>query len=209
MQMHTDADLLDLFAPGTHRDDDGGLRIAGCRVDELAAAYGTPLMLVDESHLRATVRAWQSGLEARCPGSRVMFASKAFPCTAVYRLMAEEGIGVDVAGGGELVQALTERCRSRPQILSLHGNAKTVPRSLPRTRPGVGLAGGRQPRRSRPAGAPFGSPAKPRACSCASPPGVEGETHASISTGRAGCQVRGSRSDQAAAALRRAASHPV
>ena len=80
-------------------------------------------MLVDEGYLRANVRAWQAGLEARLPGSRVMFASKAFPCTAIYRLMAEEGVGIDVAGGGELAQALAAGVD--PARILLHGNAKT------------------------------------------------------------------------------------
>ena len=39
----------------------------------------------------------------------VLFASKAFPCTAVYRVLAEEGLACDVASGGELALALARR----------------------------------------------------------------------------------------------------
>jgi diaminopimelate decarboxylase len=53
----------------------------------------------------------------------VVFASKAFPCTAVQRVMTEEGIGLDVAGGGEIITAL--RAGADPAELVLHGNAKT------------------------------------------------------------------------------------
>jgi diaminopimelate decarboxylase len=91
-----------VFPPGTRWDPDGVLVTGGCRVDELAQAYGTPALLVDEPHLRATARRYRDALAAAWPNSQVTYASKAFPATAVYRLVAEEGISVDVAGAGEL-----------------------------------------------------------------------------------------------------------
>lgn len=200
--MPTDAELLELFPPGTTRDADGGLRIAGCRADELAAAYGTPLLLVDEGHLRATVRAFQQGLEARLPGGVVTFASKAFPCTAVYRLMGEEGIGVDVAGGGELALALAGGVD--PSRILLHGNAKSDAEIAAAVATGVGLVVVDNlddlDRLERLATREIGVLVRII-------PGVEGETHASISTG--GDEAKfGLPIDQAAAALRRAAAHP-
>ncbi len=51
-----------------------------------------------------------------------MFASKAFPCTAVQRVMVEEGLGLDVAGGGEILTAL--EAGVDPALVVLHGNAK-------------------------------------------------------------------------------------
>jgi diaminopimelate decarboxylase len=201
--MRTDADLLDLFAPGTGRDRDGGLRIAGCRVDELAATYGTPLMLVDEGHLRATVRAWQTGLDSRRPGSRVTFASKAFPCTAVYRLMAEEGVGVDVAGGGELAQALAGGVD--PARIVVHGNAKTDAEIDAAHAAGVGLIVVDNlddlDRLERVV-------TREQGVLVRITPGVEGQTHAAISTGGTDAKF-GLPIDQAAAALRRAASHSL
>jgi diaminopimelate decarboxylase len=53
----------------------------------------------------------------------VLFASKAFPCTAVYRLLAEEGLACDVASGGELFLAL--RGGFDPARIYFHGNAKS------------------------------------------------------------------------------------
>jgi diaminopimelate decarboxylase len=53
----------------------------------------------------------------------VVFASKAFPCTAVQRVMVQEGLGLDVAGGGEIVTAL--KAGVDPRLIVLHGNAKT------------------------------------------------------------------------------------
>jgi diaminopimelate decarboxylase len=54
----------------------------------------------------------------------VVFASKAFPATAVQRVMVEEGIGLDVAGGGEILSAL--RAGVDPALMVMHGNAKTT-----------------------------------------------------------------------------------
>ncbi len=58
-----------------------------------------------EDDLRARARAYVGGLSARNPDSDVLFASKAFPCTAVYRVLAQEGLACDVASGGELALA--------------------------------------------------------------------------------------------------------
>lgn len=113
---------LDVFPPGTVREA-GVLRIGGSRVDDLAGAFGTPAYIVDEAALRARVREMADGLTARWPKSRTYFASKAFPSTAIYRVMAQEGLGIDVAGGGELVMALAGG--AAPERLLMHGNAKT------------------------------------------------------------------------------------
>ena len=53
-----------------------------------------------------------------------MFAAKAFPCTAVLRIFAEEGLGVDVASAGELFMAL--RAGFDPGRIVVHGNAKSL-----------------------------------------------------------------------------------
>jgi diaminopimelate decarboxylase len=104
-------------------DAAGELVVAGCRLSDLASSHGTPLYVVDEVALRGQARAFSQALGGRWPNSRVVFASKAFPCTAAYRLMAEEGLGVDVAGGGELAMALSGGVD--PPLIVLHGNAKS------------------------------------------------------------------------------------
>ena len=113
---------LAVFPAGARRDADGVLVIGGCRVDELARDYGTPALLVDEAHLRATARRYRDALAAAWPNSQVTYASKAFAATAVYRLMADEGIWIDVAGAGELELALGAGVD--PATILLHGNAK-------------------------------------------------------------------------------------
>jgi diaminopimelate decarboxylase len=116
-------DLLSLFPPGSDIDTDGVLRIDGCRADSLAAEFGTPTLVVSETALRARAREYLGELRTRWPNSRVVFASKAFPCTAVQRVMVEEGLGLDVAGGGEIITAL--KAGVDPRLVVLHGNAKS------------------------------------------------------------------------------------
>ena len=114
--------LLDLLPPGTSLSDDGVPVVGCCRLDELAAASGTPVLVVAEDALRSRAREYADGLAERWPQSRVVFASKAFPCTAVQRVMVEEGLGLDVAGGGEILSAL--KAGVDPRLVVLHGNAK-------------------------------------------------------------------------------------
>src|SRR5215216_3481170 len=116
------ADLLSLFPVGSALDADGTVVVGGCRADALGEEFGTPVLVVAEAALRARAREYVDELTARWPRSRVVFASKAFPCTAVQRVMVEEGLGLDVAGGGEIVTAL--KAGVDPALLLLHGNAK-------------------------------------------------------------------------------------
>ena len=99
-------DLLPLFPEHSTVTPSGELAIGGVGVTELAERFGTPAYLVDESGLRRQARRLRDGLAARRPDSDVVFASKSFPCLAVYKLFAAEGLGIDVAGDGELVMAL-------------------------------------------------------------------------------------------------------
>ncbi|MET8677879.1 diaminopimelate decarboxylase [Streptomyces sp. NPDC004647] len=119
----TAADLVGLFPPGSRLDEDGGLVVAGCRANDLADRFGTPAVIVDEGALRERARSYVRALAEHWPNSQTVFASKSFPCTAVVRVMAEEGLGIDVAGGGELVAALA--AGADPALLVVHGNAKT------------------------------------------------------------------------------------
>jgi diaminopimelate decarboxylase len=129
--------LLDLFPAGTAVDPDGTLVVAGCRVDDLAREFGTPAIVVDEGALRARAREYRTALTSRRQNARVVFASKAFPATAVQRVMVEEGLGLDVAGGGEILGAL--RAGVDPALLVVHGNAKTTEELRIAVEAGAGL----------------------------------------------------------------------
>ena len=79
----------------------------------------------------------------------MLFASKAFPCTAVYRLLAEEGLACDVASGGELFLAL--RGGFDPARIYFHGNAKSESELREALAAGVGHIVIDSLRRARPA----------------------------------------------------------
>jgi diaminopimelate decarboxylase len=100
------------------------LQLGGCDALELARSFGTPLYVVDEAMLRSRARRFLAAFAERHGDDvEVHFASKAFACTAVLRVFAEEGLACDVAGGGELAMALA--AGFDPARIHLHGNAKT------------------------------------------------------------------------------------
>ncbi len=122
--MSTTANTLSHVYPrGTRVGPNGHLEIAGCDAVELAAEFGTPAYVVAEDDLRQRARGLVEEVAARHDDFEVLFASKAFPCTAVYRLLAQEDLGADVASGGELSLAL--RAGVSPTKIYLHGNAKS------------------------------------------------------------------------------------
>ncbi len=116
--------LSHVYPLGSRVNDKDHLEIGGCDAVELAQEFGTPAFIVAEDDLRARARAYTRGLTARNPDCDVLFASKAFPCTAVYRVLAEEGLSCDVASGGELALALNGGFD--PARIYLHGNAKSI-----------------------------------------------------------------------------------
>jgi len=116
--------LSHVYPLGSRVNDRGHLEVGGCDTIELADEFGTPAFVVAEDDLRARARAFALGLAARHADSDVLFASKAFPCTAVYRVLAEEGLACDVASGGELALAL--RGGFDAERIYLHGNAKST-----------------------------------------------------------------------------------
>jgi diaminopimelate decarboxylase len=131
------SELLDLLPPGSTTDADGMLIIGDCRADDLANEFGTPVLVVAEEALRARAREYVAELISRWSNARVVFASKAFPCTAVQRVMVQEGLGLDVAGGGEILTAL--KAGVNPALIVLHGNAKTTEEITMAVEGGVGL----------------------------------------------------------------------
>jgi diaminopimelate decarboxylase len=128
--------LSGAFPQGTRVNERGRLEIAGCDVIELAREFGTPAYLVAEADLRARARRFREALSARHGDSDVLFASKAFPCTAVYQVLAEEGLACDVASGGELHLAL--RAGFAPARIYLHGNAKSEAELVMAVEAGIG-----------------------------------------------------------------------
>lgn len=106
----------------TQRNDVGEIEIGGVSLSQLNRELGTPLYIYDELTLRTSMRAWKQAMTARFPGSRVVYAGKAFLCTAIARIVKEEGLGLDCVSDGELFVGLNAGIE--PEMLSLHGNNK-------------------------------------------------------------------------------------
>jgi diaminopimelate decarboxylase len=115
--------LSSAYPLGTRVNELGHLEIGGCDVVELAERYGTPAYVYAEDDMRARARAYVEAFAARTDDFEVVFGSKAAPITAIYRLMDEEGLSVDVASGGELHLAL--EAGIDPARIFMHGNNKT------------------------------------------------------------------------------------
>ena len=201
----TTADLLGLFPPGTRQDDDGTLMVGGCRLDDVAAQFGTPAIVVSEDALRQRARDYLAAFRSRWPRCDLAFASKSFPCTAVQRVMNEEGMHLDVAGGGEILTAV--KAGADPARLVLHGNAKTDEELRLAVGHGVGLVVVDNfddiDRLER-----IVPPERQQPCLVRVIPGVEAATHASQATGHAGSKF-GLLPDDARAAIARIEHSPV
>ena len=193
--MVTGTSLSSVFPAGSRLNERGRLEVGGCDVIELASEYGTPAYVVAEDDLRSRARAFaQAGHDAGHRDFHVVFASKAFPCTAVLALFAGEGLWCDVASGGELHLAL--EAGFAPERIVLHGNAKSHAELRRALAHRVGLiaidnfdeierlaalvAEGELADRGGIDGAAGGQPVLVRVT-----PDVKGETHEKISTGQA------------------------
>jgi diaminopimelate decarboxylase len=117
------AGLEHVYPLGSRMNEAGHLEIGGCDAIELAERFGTPAYVYAEDDIRARARAYVEAFRARTDHFEVIYASKAFPCTAAYRVLVEEGLACDVASGGELHLAL--RGGFPPERIYLHGNNKS------------------------------------------------------------------------------------
>jgi diaminopimelate decarboxylase len=122
--MVTGTSLSAVYPLGSRLNERGHLEVGGCDTIELAREFGTPAYVVAEDDLRARARTFlQAGRDAGHEDFHVVFASKAFPCSAVLALFAQEGLWCEAASGGELYLAL--QAGFRPERIVLHGNAKS------------------------------------------------------------------------------------
>jgi diaminopimelate decarboxylase len=175
---------LDHVLPlGTRVNAAGHLELGGCDALALASEFGTPVYIVVEDDLRARARRFWDAVAARHDDFDVLFASKAFPCTAVYRALAAEGLACDVASGGELALALA--AGFDPRRTYLHGNAKSTDELVEALRAGVGhvvIDSFDELERLAALAAELG---REQEVLIRVTPDVAGETHAKVSTGQA------------------------
>ena len=98
----------------------GVMSVGGCSLIDVVSMFGTPVFVYDEDHLRArcheAVKAFGQ--------NRVIYATKAFFCTAMAKLAYDEGLMLDVATGGELFIALHAGVPGSSCVM--HGNNKSM-----------------------------------------------------------------------------------
>ncbi|MBM5597142.1 diaminopimelate decarboxylase [Listeria seeligeri] len=103
---------------------EGHLEIGGVDTLKLAKKYGTPLYVYDVALIRDRARGFKKTFEELGVKAQVAYASKAFSAVAIYQLMAEEGLSLDVVSGGELYTAI--KAGFPAERIHFHGNNKSV-----------------------------------------------------------------------------------
>lgn len=105
-------------------NEKGNLTVGGVDATELVKEYGTPLYVMDERTIRGHCRTFQKSIEDNYGGNGLtVYASKAFNCKEMCRIIKDEGLGIDVVSGGELYTALS--VDFPPERIVFHGNNKT------------------------------------------------------------------------------------
>jgi diaminopimelate decarboxylase len=105
-------------------NEEGHLTIGGMDAVALAREFGTPAYILDENVIRANCREYLSAARREFGEDALpLYASKALCFTGIYRLAAEEGMGVDCVSGGELYTAA--KAGFPAERIYFHGNNKT------------------------------------------------------------------------------------
>ena len=130
LEVPTDLNAVDhkIWPVSAKRDSSGELCLGGIGVSELAARFGTPIYVVDELHFKNQSTRVQKALQhaANSIGTtaKVYYAAKSFLCTEVASWIAELGLNIDVASGGELTAALAGGVPA--DRIGVHGNNKSL-----------------------------------------------------------------------------------
>lgn len=102
----------------------GELVIGGVSCTKLAEQYGTPLYVMNELTIRNNCKTFKNALIKHYENSLVLYASKAFNCLEMCRIISSEGLGIDVVSGGELYTAI--KSGFDKEKIFFHGNNKTL-----------------------------------------------------------------------------------
>ncbi|MGB5824152.1 MAG: diaminopimelate decarboxylase [Proteocatella sp.] len=105
-------------------NEKGNMTFGGADTVELAKTYGTPLYVMDEVEIRTRCKELKKALTNKYENSKILYASKVFSCKEIYRILAQEGMGVDVVSAGEFYTALQAGFPAKD--IYFHGNNKTM-----------------------------------------------------------------------------------
>src|SRR5690625_933715 len=117
-------------------NDKGHLEIGGVDTITLTEKYGTPLYVYDIAHIRNRARAFTSMFDVYGVNAQVAYASKAFSSIALFQIINEEGLSLDVVSGGELLTAI--KANFPAEKIHLHGNNKSKEELMMAIEHGVG-----------------------------------------------------------------------
>ena len=102
---------------------EGHLLISGADTVSLAQKYGTPLYVMSEDGIRKNCRSFKDAVDKYYNGNgMILYASKAFCCKEMCRIVDSEGLGIDVVSNGELQTALSTGFPA--EKIYFHGNNK-------------------------------------------------------------------------------------
>lgn len=106
-------------------NEKGHLTVGGVDTVELAEQYGTPLYVMDENVIRNNLRRFHESMQKYYNGrGLVCYASKAFSCLEMCRIVKDEGDGLDVVSIGEIYTAL--KAGFPMERVVFHGNNKSA-----------------------------------------------------------------------------------
>ncbi|MEB7821420.1 diaminopimelate decarboxylase [Staphylococcus xylosus] len=104
-------------------NDSGELTMGGTSLKTIAQSFGTPTIVYDEVQIRNQMRRFHESFKKSGLNYNVSYASKAFTCLQMVKLVQEENLELDVVSEGELYTAL--EAGFDPQHIHFHGNNKT------------------------------------------------------------------------------------
>lgn len=109
---------------GTMEIKDQTLHIGGVNTLSLAEKYKTPLYIYDEELIRNKCKEYIKGFKVNENKNKVAYAGKAFLTKYMCKLIAQEGLCLDVVSGGELYTAY--KADFPMENILFHGNNKTI-----------------------------------------------------------------------------------
>ena len=106
----------------TLKNNNGFLEIGGILCKDLAQKYGTPLYVMDQTYIENMCYIYDKTLKEEYGDGLICYASKAFSCKEIYRLINNCGIGADSVSSGELYTAM--QVNFPMEKICFHGNNK-------------------------------------------------------------------------------------
>ena len=101
----------------------GHLEIGGIDCSNLREQYGTPLYVMDQKYIEDICTVYSKTLESEYGDGLITYASKAFSCLEIYRIINNMGLGADSVSAGELYTA--NKAGFPMQKICFHGNNKS------------------------------------------------------------------------------------